>query len=60
MKILSHGKYFVNEVKAKEGYEKIKEKIEINIKYNEEINLKINNDKIKIIIPNKKLPKTGY
>ena len=57
------GKYYIKEVKAPKGYEKIKELIEVNVNYGEEKVVKIKNSKIKIEIPKetiKKLPLTGY
>lgn len=58
------GKYYLKEIEAKEGYNKLNDLVEIEVKYGEEKEVKVNNEKIKIIINNKKevkkLPKTGY
>lgn len=58
------GKYYLKEIEAKEGYNKLNALVEIEVKYGEEKEVKINNEKIKIIVNNKKevkkLPKTGY
>ena len=58
------GKYYLKEIEAKEGYNKLNDLVEIEVKYGEEKEVKINNEKIKIIVNNKKevkkLPKTGY
>ena len=58
------GKYYLKEIEAKEGYNKLNDLIEIEVKYGEEKEVKVNNEKIKIIVNNKKevkkLPKTGY
>ena len=58
------GKYYLKEIEAKEGYNKLNALVEIKVKYGEEKEVKINNEKIKIIVNNKKevkkLPKTGY
>lgn len=70
------GKYFIEEIKTKDGYKKLEDKVEVDIKYNEEKEIKIINDKIKVevkIVEEKKekleqnkeikkriLPKTGY
>lgn len=58
------GKYYLKEIEAKEGYNKLNDLVEIEVKYGEEKEVKVNNEKIKIIVNNKKevkkLPKTGY
>ncbi len=58
------GKYYLKEIEAKAGYNKLNDLIEIEVKYGEEKEVKVNNEKIKIIVNNKKevkkLPKTGY
>lgn len=58
------GKYYLKEIETKEGYNKLNALVEIEVKYGEEKEVKINNEKIKIIVNNKKevkkLPKTGY
>ncbi len=52
------GKYYLEEVETKEGYKKLKERIEFEVKFNEELELEVMNEKIpeKTI---KKLPVTG-
>ena len=58
------GKYYLKEIEAKAGYNKLNDLVEIEVKYGEEKEVKVNNEKIKIIVNNKKevkkLPKTGY
>ena len=54
------GDYFLEEIKAPDGYEKIEEKIKFSIGLNEEVSLVVNNSK-KPVEEKKieKLPKTG-
>lgn len=51
------GKYYIKEVSAKDGYELIKEEIEVDIDYGEEKNTIIENKQIEV---KKTLPNTGY
>lgn len=57
------GKYYIEEIKAPEGYEKNEKLIEFNIEYGEEKLISITNNKINITtreVSEKKLPKTGF
>lgn len=57
------GKYYIEEVKAPEGYEKLKELIKVEIDYGEEKTIEVVNSKIKVEISKaviKRLPVTGY
>lgn len=57
------GKYYIEEIKAPEGYEKSEKLIEFNIEYGEEKLISITNNKINITtreVSEKKLPKTGF
>ncbi len=60
------GKYYLKEVKAKEGYILDNKEIEVNIKYQENIEIEILNNKIEVKVEpkvrkiEKKLPVTGY
>ena len=42
------GKYFIEEINTVNGYQKLKEKIEIDLNFNEELTVTIENNKEKI------------
>lgn len=62
------GKYYLLETKSKVGYLKADEPVEIDVSYNEDITIKVDNTKIPKIektpkekrIEIKRLPRTGY
>ena len=57
------GKYYIEEIKSPDGYEKKDELVEVDINYGEKKMISITNNKIKIttkIDTDNKLPKTGF
>lgn len=65
-KKLLPGKYLIEEIKTIEGYELLKDKIEVEVKFNELSKINVKNKKIELKIEPKAekikriLPKTGY